>query len=112
MGFVLNIGIQPMDFFMKSRTSAFPPKESRHLTVESMILRIFELFVRITYDDFNDTSSIRPNVLDDNRNDSLSNTILNRIDEFTRVINQHGANLLRDIPKHFSRELSVSVFFK
>lgn len=96
---------------MKSTTSAFSPKESPHFTAESMILRIFELFVRTTCDDFNDPSSIRPNVLDDNRTDSLSNTILDRLDEFIRAINQHGANLLRDIPKHFSQELSVSALF-
>ena len=100
-----------MDFFMKSATAAFPPKESHHLTAESTILCIFELFVRTTYDDFNDTSSMRPNVPDDNRTDSLSNTILNRIDEFMRIINQHGTNLLRDIPKHFPQELSVSTLF-
>ena len=29
---------------------------------ESTILCIFELFVRTTYDDFNDTSSMRPSV--------------------------------------------------
>jgi hypothetical protein len=97
-----------MDFFMKSTTTAFPPKELHHLTAESTILCIFELFVRTTYDDFNDTSSLRPNVPDDNRIDSLSNTILNRIDEFMKVIHQHGANLLQDIPKHFSQELRVS----
>ena len=96
---------------MKSTTAAFPPKESYHLTAESTILCIFELFVRTTYNDFNDASPMRPNVPDDNRADSLSNTILNRIDEFMRVINQHGAKLLRDIPKQFSQELSVSVLF-
>jgi hypothetical protein len=100
-----------MDFFMKSTAAAFPPKESYHLTAESTILCIFELFVRTTYDDFNDTSSMRPNVPGDNRIDCLSNTILNRIDEFMRFINQHGANLLRDIPKKFSQELSVSALF-
>lgn len=42
------------------------------------------------------------------RKNSLSDTILNRIDELMRVINQHGTNLLRDAPKHFSQELSVS----
>lgn len=52
-----------------------------------------------------------PNVPVDNRTDSLSNTILNRIDEFMRVINQHGANLLRETLKHFSLELSVSALF-
>lgn len=96
---------------MKSPTAAFPPKDSQHLTAESTILCIFELFVRTTYDDFNETSSMRPNVPDDNRIDSLSNTILNRIDEFMRFINQHGTNLLRDIPKKFSQELSVSALF-
>jgi len=96
-----------MDFFMKSTTAAFPPKESHHLTAESTNLLIFELFVRTTYDS-NNMSSIRPNVPDDNRTTSLSDTILNRVDELMRVINQHGANLLRDAPKHFSQELSVS----
>jgi len=96
---------------MKSTTAAFPPKESYHLTAESTILCIFELFVRTTYDDFNDTSSMHPNVPDDNRTHSISDTILNRIDEFISAINQHGANLLRDIPKHFSQELSVSALF-
>ena len=100
-----------MDFFMKSTAAAFPPKESHHLTAESTILCLFELFVRTTYDDFNDTSSMRSNIPADNRTDNLSNTILNRIDEFMRVINQHGANRLRDIPKHFSQELSVSALF-
>lgn len=78
---------------------------------EGTILGIFELFVRSTYDDYIDTSSMRPNMPSDSRTDTLSNTILNRIDEFMRVINQHGANLLRDIPKHFSQELSVSAPF-
>jgi hypothetical protein len=96
---------------MKSTTAAFPPKESHHLTPESTVLCVLELFVRTTYDDFNDTSSIRPDVPDDNRTDSLSNTIINRIDEFMRVINQHGTNLLRDTPKHFSQGLSVSALF-
>jgi hypothetical protein len=96
---------------MKSTIAAFPPKESHHLTAESTILSIFELFVRTTYGDFNDTSSMRPNVPGDNRTDNLSNTILNRIDEFMEVINQHGANLLQDVPKHFSQELSVSALF-
>ena len=100
-----------MDFFMKSTTAAFPPKESHHLTAESTILYIFELFVRTTYDDFNDTPTIRPNVPGDNRTDSLSSTILNRVDELMSVINQHGENLLRNIPKHFSQELSVSASF-
>jgi hypothetical protein len=54
---------------------------------------------------------MRPNVPGDNRTDNLSNTILNRIDEFMEVINQHGANLLQDVPKHFSQELSVSALF-
>jgi hypothetical protein len=108
---VLNIGTQPMDFFMKSTTAAFPPKESYHLTAERTILYIFELFVRTTSDGFNDMSSMRPNLSDDNRTDSLSNTILNRIDGFMRIIYQHGANLLRDIPNHFSQELSVSALF-
>jgi hypothetical protein len=96
---------------MKSTTAAFPPKESYHLTAESTILCIFELFVRTTNDDFNDASSVRPNVPDDNRIDSLSNTIRNRIDEFTKVIHQHGANLFQDIPNHFSQELPVSSLF-
>ena len=97
-----------MDFFMKSTTAAFSSKESYHLTAESTILRIFELFVRTTYDDLNDTSSMRSNVPDDNRIDSLSNTILNRMDEFIRVVHEHGADLIQDIPKHFSQESSVS----
>jgi hypothetical protein len=96
---------------MKSTTAAFPPKESHRLTAETTILGIFELFVRTTHDDFNDTPSMRPNVPGDNRTDNLSNTILTRIDEFMRVINQHGVNLLRDTPKHFSQELSVSALF-
>ena len=102
-----------MDFFMKSTTpAAFPPKESQHLTPKSTVLSIFELFVRTTYG-FNDTSSghMRPNVLDDNRIDSLSNTILNRIDEFMKVIHQHGANILQDLPKLFSQDLPVSALF-
>jgi len=93
---------------MKSTIAAFPPKESHRLMAESTILRIFELFVRTTYDDFNDTSSMRPNASDDNRTDSLSNMILNRVHEFMRIIHRHGADLLRDIPKHFSQDLSVS----
>lgn len=78
---------------------------------EGTILGIFELFVRSTYDDCIDTSSMRPNIPSDSRTDTLSNTILNRIDEFMRVVNQHGANLLRDVPKHFSQELSVRALF-
>jgi hypothetical protein len=100
-----------MDFFMKSTTATFPVKESHHLIAESTILRIYELFVRTTYDDSEETSSMRANVPDDNRTDSPSSTILDRIDEFTRAINQRGVNLLRDIPNHFSQELSVRTRF-
>ena len=107
----INIGTQPMDFFMKSTSAAFPLKESHHLTAETSVLRIFELFVRTTYDDFNDTSSTRPKLRDDNRIDDLSDTILNRIDGLIRLINQHGVNILRDTPKHFSQEFSVGAPF-
>ncbi len=91
---------------MKLRTPAFLPSKPQHLMAESTILRIYELFVRTRYNNF-ETSSMRPDLPDDNRTDSLSNTILNRIDEFTKTITQHGTSLLRDTPKHFSQELSV-----
>jgi len=96
---------------MKSTTATFPVKESHHHMAEITILRIYELFVRTTYDDSDETSSMRPNVPDDNRTDSPSSTILDRIDEFTRAINQRGTNLLRDVPNHFSQELSVRTRF-
>jgi hypothetical protein len=96
---------------MKSTNAAFSSKESYHLTAQSTILRIYELFVRTTYDGFEETSSIHPNVRDDNRTDGPSNAILNHIYEFTRATKQHGTNLLRDTPKHFTQELSVSGLF-
>src|ERR1700760_3490220 len=100
-----------MDFFMKSTNTAFSSKESYHLTAQSTILRIYELFVRTTYDDFEETSSMRADVRDDNRTDGPPNAILNHIDEFTRATKQHGMDLLRDTSKHFTQELSVRALF-
>lgn len=96
---------------MKSTSAAFPPKEPRHLTAQRTILRIYELFVRTTYDDFEETSSMRLDVRDDNKTDSPSNTILDRIDELARATKQQGTNLLRDATKHLTQELSVRVLF-
>ena len=96
---------------MKSTTAALSSKEPHHLAAQRTILRIYELFVRTTYDDFEETSSMRLDVPDDKRTDSSSNVILNHIDEFTRATKQHGTNLLRDIPKHFTQDLSVRVLF-
>jgi len=96
---------------MKSTTAEFPSKDSHHLAAQSTILRIYELFVRTTYDDFEDTSSMLPSVPDDNTTDSPSNAILNHIDEFTRATKQHGTNLLQDTPTHFTQELSVRTLF-
>jgi hypothetical protein len=99
-----------MDFFMKT-CSAFSLKGPHRLTAQTTILRIYELFVRTTYDDFEETSSMRFDVPDDSRIDNPSNTILDRIDEFTGATKQHGTNLFRDTPKHFTQELSVSTLF-
>jgi hypothetical protein len=96
-----------MDFFMKT-SAAFLPKETHHLMAQRTVLRIYELFVRTTYDDFEETSSMGLDVPDNNRTDNPSNTILERIDEFTGAIKQHGMNLLRDTPKHSTQELPVS----
>ena len=97
-----------MDFFMKT-SDAFLPKEPSHCAAQSTVLRIYELFVMTTYDNFEDTSSMRLDVPDNNRTDNPSNTILDRIDEFTGATKQHGMNLFRDTPKHFTQELSVSI---
>lgn len=98
-----------MDFFMKSTTSALPFTESDQVTAQSTILRIYELFVRTTYDDFEEMHSLRLNVQDNTRTDAQSNPILTCMDEFTRAANQHGVKILRDTPKHFTQELSVRV---
>jgi len=97
-----------MDFFMKSTTPVLSSVESDHLAALGSILRIYELFVRTTCDDFEPASSLHHNVQDDSRTDSPSRTIFTCIDEFTEATKQHGANLLRDPPKHFTQGLSVS----
>jgi hypothetical protein len=101
-----------MDFFMKSTTAAFLFKEPHHLTAQSTILRIYELFVRTIYHGFEDTPSMLLSVPDDNTKTSdASDAILNHIDEFTRATKQHGANLIRDTPRHFTQELSVGAVY-
>lgn len=100
-----------MDFFIKSTTPALSSIEADHLAALGSILRTYELFVRTTCDDFEPASSLHHDMQDDNRTDSPSRTILTCVDEFTRATKQHGANLLRDPPKHFTQGLSVSALF-
>jgi hypothetical protein len=99
-----------MDFCTKSTTLALPSSQSNHLTALGSIFRIYELFVRTTYDGL-DPASLHQNAQDDNRTDSSSHTILTYIDEFTKATKNHGANLLRNPPKHFNQELSVRALF-
>ena len=98
---------------MKSITPAFPSTETDHLKAPGTILRIYELFVRTTYDDLEGGSSSHLNTRDDNRADGPSRAILTSIDEFTGATKKHGANLLGDSPKHFTQaqESSVRVLF-
>jgi hypothetical protein len=99
-----------MDFFMKSITPAFPSTESDHLEAPGTILRIYELFVRTTYD-FEGDSSSHLNTRDDNRTDGPSRAILTSIHEFTGATKKHGVNLLGDSPKHLTQESSVRALF-
>ncbi|KAH9969750.1 P-loop containing nucleoside triphosphate hydrolase protein [Russula dissimulans] len=100
---------QSMDFFMKSTTAALPSTESVHPTAQSTILRIYELFVRTTYHHFEEPSSLHFNARDDSRTDNPSHAVLTRVDEFTKITSQHGANLLREAPKGFTRDLSAEI---
>lgn len=96
---------------MKSITPVFPSTESDHHKAQGTILRIYELFVRTTYDDFEGDSSSHFNTQDDNRTDGPSRAILASIDEFTGATKKHGANLLGDSPKYFTQESSVRALF-
>jgi len=99
-----------MDFFMKSTTTALPFIDSDQSTAQGTILRIYELFVRTTYHDFGEPSSLHFIKRDDNKTDNSSHAILTCVDDFTKVTSQHGANLLRETPKRFTQDLSVGAF--
>ncbi|KAI9508874.1 midasin nuclear AAA ATPase [Russula earlei] len=98
---------EPMDLFMKSMTAALPLSESDYLVAQNTMLRIYELFVRTTCRDF-ETSSLLSNGSEDSSTGDPSHTILTCIEAFTTVTGLHGADLLRETPKYFTRELSQS----
>jgi hypothetical protein len=100
-----------MDLFMKSTIGTSLLTDSGHFTVQSTILRIYELFVRTTCDDFWEPSLLDLNAQDDNKTDGLSREIFIYLDEFMRTINEHGANLLRETSGHFTQELLVRMLF-
>jgi hypothetical protein len=95
---------------MKSSTAALPFTESDRLdrlTAQGTILNMYELFVRTIYDDLENTTSMRLDMGSDNNTDNPSHAILTAMDEFINAINQYGANLLRDTPRHLTQEFSV-----
>ena len=94
---------------MKSTIGTSLFTDSGHLTVQGTILRIYELFVRTTCDDFWEPPLLHLNARDDNKTDGLSCQILIHLDEFTRTINEHGANLLRESSGHFTQDLLVRI---
>jgi hypothetical protein len=96
---------------MKLTTLEYQSTESDHFKASSTILRICELFVRMTYNDFEEASSSHLNSCDDNSTDSPSRAILTYVDLFTRSAKQHGANLLGDSSKHVTQELAVRALF-
>lgn len=100
-----------MDFFMKSTTLAYQSTESDRLRASSTVLRIYELFVRTTYNDFEEAPSSHLSSCDDNKTDGPSRAILTHMDLFARATKRHGANLLGDSSKHFTQELAVRALF-
>jgi hypothetical protein len=96
---------------MKSITAMPSFTESDRLTAQSTILRIYELFVRTTYDDLWEPSLLHLNERDDNKTDGLSREILTYLDEFTRTVNEHGANILRGTSRHFTQDVLVRTLF-
>jgi hypothetical protein len=81
--------------------------ESDHLTAQTTILRIYEVFVRTTYYDIWEPSLLDLNARDDTKMDSPSREVLTYLEEFTKTINEHGANIPREISKHFAQDILV-----
>jgi hypothetical protein len=92
---------------MKSTTALPSFTESDHFTTKSTILRIYELFVRTTYE------GPSLNVRDDNKTDGLSREVLTYLDDFTRAVKEHGAKILilRETSRHFTKHELVRTFF-
>ena len=101
--------MQPMDFFMKSTTPMPLFTESDHLIAQTTILRIYELFVRTTYYDILEPSVLDPNARDDNKMDSPSREVLTYLDDFNKTVNEHGASILRETPRHFTQDVLVRI---
>lgn len=96
-----------MDFFMKSTTSTFPTTDLDHVTALRTLFHIYELTLRSIFDDVEEASLLHLNMRDDNAIDSPSRAILTSMNELTRATKQHGANLVGNLPKYFTQELSV-----
>jgi hypothetical protein len=91
---------------MKSATAP-PSFTESDFPTKSTILRIYELFVRTTYEE----RSL--NARDDTKTDGLSREVLTYLDDFTRTINEHAAKILilRETSSHFTKYELVRTLF-
>ncbi|KAI0304301.1 hypothetical protein B0F90DRAFT_1235505 [Multifurca ochricompacta] len=100
---------QSIDSFMKSATAPLSLTESHDITAQSTILRMYEMFVMTTCDDFGESSSPRLSMRNDRTAEDLSHVILTYTDGLATTINEHGVKLLQRTSKHLTREFSVKI---